>query len=64
MALLTYTDNIVKKGVTNVYLEGKKIGEVHIVQGGFQYWPQGKKKHAGPVHADRMTLIAEIEGDD
>ncbi len=50
----------------SVYLGGQKVGNIMKVDGGWQYWPGGKKKHANPDHI--RPTIAEVEeiirGDD
>ena len=50
---------ITYKANNAVYLENKFIGEIRKVEGGYQYWPQGKKKYADPD--DIFPTIAEVK---
>lgn len=38
--MITYEKS---KGVIKVYLEGAKVGAIHPVKGGFQYFAKGQK---------------------
>lgn len=57
-----YTETL--DGVIRVRLDGKFIGEIREVETGFQYWPQGLKKHADPfdVFPEVSGVKTTIEG--
>lgn len=50
-AMITYNGD-------SVLLEGKKVGEIRKVTGGYQYWPEGKKKLANKN--DVFSTVAEV----
>lgn len=49
----------------HVILDGTRVGIIKKVEGGFQYWPQGKKKYADPNDiADLAQVKKWVEGND
>lgn len=44
-----------------VFIDGKRVGEIRKVDGGWQYFAQGKKKYAGEIFSNLQDLIDSLE---
>lgn len=53
---------ITYKELHEVYLNGKRIGTIKQVDGGFKYIPKGRHFHAGTVYSTVAKVKATLVG--
>lgn len=49
--------------IIRVKLDNKHVGDIKEVEGGFAYFPKGKKTH-GEVFRSQFEVIASVRGDE
>jgi hypothetical protein len=52
-----------KGGKWLVYLDGRRVGEIRVVQGGFQYFTRGSR-HGGEVFPTLPLCKKSLESDE
>ena len=58
MTRITYKAGAIKKSVI-VYLDGKRVGYIYKVDGGYQYFPGKIKKEGGSI----LKTLREVKED-
>jgi len=58
--MITYTENA-KTGGETVKLAGKVVGEIRVIEGGYQYFPKGQKE-GGAWFSNLSHCKRDIEG--